>query len=64
MRQNLEILNTEVSRTKLSEESYSESCALPQSSSADAGETDISEKNGDGSFISHLKKASQVRKSF
>ncbi|XP_017920713.1 PREDICTED: titin isoform X2 [Capra hircus] len=60
--QNLEILNTEVSRKTFSEESYSESCALPQSSSADSGETDISEKNGDGSFISHLKKAASEEK--
>uniref|UniRef100_A0A4W2F6Z2 Titin n=1 Tax=Bos indicus x Bos taurus TaxID=30522 RepID=A0A4W2F6Z2_BOBOX len=60
--QNLEILNTDISLKTFSEEIYSESCTLLQSSSADAGETDTSEKNGDGSFISHLKKAASEEK--
>ncbi|XP_072817331.1 titin isoform X5 [Vicugna pacos] len=60
-KQNLEILNT-MSLKTFSEEIRSESCAQLQTSSADGGETDISEKNGDGSFISHLKKAASEEK--
>ncbi|XP_070364608.1 titin isoform X3 [Equus asinus] len=60
--QNLEILNTGISLKSCSEEIRSDSSALLQTSSADVGEMDISEKkscleNGDGSFISHLKEA-------
>nr|KAF6450512.1 hypothetical protein HJG59_008385 [Molossus molossus] len=60
--QNLEILNTDSSLKDFSEEVRSQSGALFQTSSADVGETDISEKsrpleNGDQSFISLLKKA-------
>ncbi|XP_069326391.1 titin isoform X5 [Eulemur rufifrons] len=60
--QNLEILKTDLSLKSFSEEIRSESCAVPQTSSADMGETDIPEKNGslengDRSFISDLKKA-------
>ncbi|XP_057602279.1 titin isoform X1 [Hippopotamus amphibius kiboko] len=60
--QNLENLNTDISLKTFSEEIHSESSALFQTSSADVGETDISEKNGDRSFISHLKKVAREEK--
>ncbi|KAM9248182.1 uncharacterized protein PS065_012648 [Dugong dugon] len=65
--QNSEIIKTDPSLKSFSEEIHSESCALPSTSSADVGESDISEKNislenGDRSFISHLKKAASEEK--
>uniref|UniRef100_A0A8D0VAP5 Ig-like domain-containing protein n=1 Tax=Sus scrofa TaxID=9823 RepID=A0A8D0VAP5_PIG len=60
--QNSDILKTDISFKTFSEEIHSESHTLLQTSSADVGEIDISEKNGDGSFISHLKKAASEEK--
>ncbi|XP_062971718.1 titin isoform X23 [Cynocephalus volans] len=64
---NLEILETDLSFKSLSEETHSESRAILQTSSADIGETDLSERNsslenGNRSFISHLKKAASEEK--
>ncbi|XP_054418510.1 titin isoform X1 [Pteronotus mesoamericanus] len=65
--QNLEIVNTKSSLKFFPEEIHSKSGALLQTSSADVGESDISEKkpsleNGDQSFISFLKKAASTEK--
>nr|XP_058909566.1 titin isoform X6 [Kogia breviceps] len=57
--QNLEIFNTDIS--PISEEIHNESYALLSTSSTDVGKTDISERNGDRSFISHVKKASEEK---
>lgn len=60
--QNVEMSKTDLSLRSFSEEIHSESCAFLQTSSDDLKETEVSEKNsvlenGDGSLISHLKKA-------
>uniref|UniRef100_A0A8C0CQX7 Ig-like domain-containing protein n=1 Tax=Balaenoptera musculus TaxID=9771 RepID=A0A8C0CQX7_BALMU len=59
--QNLEILNTDISLKTISEDIHSESRAVLSTSSTDVGKTDISEKNGYRSFISHVKKASEEK---
>uniref|UniRef100_H0XTM2 Ig-like domain-containing protein n=1 Tax=Otolemur garnettii TaxID=30611 RepID=H0XTM2_OTOGA len=60
--QHLEILKTDLPLKSFSEEIHSESCATLHDSFAEIGRTGIPEKNsslknGNGSFISHLKKA-------
>ncbi|XP_072667194.1 titin isoform X1 [Canis lupus baileyi] len=59
---NLEILNPDIPLKSFSGETHGEPHALRQTSSADVGETSVSEgkislENGGQSFISHLKKA-------
>ncbi|XP_059559930.1 titin isoform X1 [Myotis daubentonii] len=65
--QKVEILDTDTSLKIFSDEIHSQAGGLLQTSSADVGETDISEKrrsfeNGDPSFISLLKKAASEEK--
>nr|XP_023398570.1 striated muscle-specific serine/threonine-protein kinase-like [Loxodonta africana] len=65
--QNLEVIKTDPSLKSFSDKIHSESRALRQTSSADVGESDISEKNislenGDRSLIAHSKKAASEEK--